>query len=155
RFLPDGQRIALIGEEAGHGRRCYVVDVSSGSAKAVTPENVVCGPLSPDGRSLIGTKINQSIAIYSMDGGSSRSIPTLKSTFVAVQWSDDGLFLYGYHWGEFPSAVYKVEIATGKETAVHALTPSAPAGVVLIAPVVVSPDGKRFAYSYNQTLSSL
>jgi hypothetical protein len=26
---------------------------------------------------------------------------------------------------------------------------------VLVAPVVVSRDGKHFAYSYNQTLSSL
>jgi serine/threonine protein kinase/Tol biopolymer transport system component len=155
RFLPDGKRIALIGEEAGHGRRCYVVDVSNGSARAVTPENVVCGPLSPDGNSLIGTGANQSLAIYSIVGAQSRSIPNLKNNFVAVQWSTDGRFLYGYHWGELPGEVYKVEISTGKESPVHELKPGSPAGVVLIAPVVVSRDGKHFAYSYNQTLSSL
>ncbi len=155
RFLPDGQQVAIIGNEAGHSRRCYVVNLSNGAAKAVTPEGFVCGALSPDGRALIGTKPNQSLAIYSLDGGSPRPIPNLKSNFVAVQWSTDGSSLYGYRWGEFPSEVYKVEITTGKETTVHELTPSAPAGVVLVAPVAVSRDGKRFAYSYNQTLSSL
>jgi Tol biopolymer transport system component len=155
RFLPDGQRVAIIGNEAGHSRRCYVVDVSNGSAKAVTPEGFLCGPLSPDGHWLLGTKPNQSPAIYSMDGGLPRPIPNLKSNFIAVQWSSDGTSLYGYHWGEFPSEVYRVEIATGKQTPFHELTPSAPAGVVIVAPVVVSRDGKRLAYSYNQTLSSL
>ena len=155
RFLPDGQRVAIIGNEPGHSRRCYLVDLSNGSAKAITPEGFVCGPIAPDGRSLIGVKPNQSLTIYSIDGGAPRPIPNQKSTFTAVQWSSDGVSLYGYHWGEFPSVVYQVDIATGKETAIHRLTPSAPAGVVLIAPVVVSRDGKRFAYSYNQTLSSL
>jgi serine/threonine protein kinase/Tol biopolymer transport system component len=155
RFLPDGQRIALIGEETGHARRCYLVEISSGSAKAVTPENVVCGPVSPDGRSLVGTRPNQPPAIYSMDGAQPRPIPNVKSNFTAVQWSGDALSLYGYHWGESPSEVYKVDISSGRETPVHELTPSAPAGVVLVAPVVVSRDGKHFAYSYNQTLSSL
>ena len=35
------------------------------------------------------------------------------------------------------------------------LKPTVPAGVVTVAPVVVSRDGTRFAYSYNQTLSVL
>ena len=64
-------------------------------------------------------------------------------------------FTYGYHFGEFPSKVYKVEITTGKETLVKELKPGVPAGVVLVAPVIATRDGKRFAYSYNQTLSLL
>jgi len=155
RFLPDGQHIALNGGEAGHAQRCYLVAVVDGTAKAVTPENVLCGPLSPDGRSLVGTKPNESIAIYSMHGGPAQPIPNLKPNFTAVQWSANGRFLYGYHWGEFPSEVYRVEIATSKETPIQLLTPSVPAGVVLVAPVIVSRDGQHFAYSYNQTMSVL
>jgi hypothetical protein len=72
-----------------------------------------------------------------------------------VQWSEDGRFIYGYHPGEFPSKIYKVEITTGKEAFVLELRPGAPGGVVMVAPVVVSRNGKRFAYSYNQTMSAL
>jgi tricorn protease-like protein len=155
RFLSDGQRIAVIGNEAGHAARCYLVDLSNGRAKSVTPEGVICGPLSPDDRSLVGRGPNGSITIYSLDGGATRLIPNLEPSFTPVQWSTDGSSLYGYHMGEFPSNIYAVNIASGKETMLQQLRPGVPAGVVMIAPVVVSRDGRHFAYSYNQTLSVL
>jgi eukaryotic-like serine/threonine-protein kinase len=156
RFLADGQRIAVNGDETGHVGRCYVVELSSGKARAVTPEGVLCGPLSPDSRSLVGKASNGSVAaIYLLDGGPPRSVPHLDAAFNAVQWSDDASLLYGYHAGEFPSRIYKVEIATGRETLLQELKPGVPAGIVMVAPVVVSGDGTRFAYSYNQYLSVL
>jgi len=155
RFLPDGQRLTVNGDEAGHAARCYVVDLSSGKAKAATPDGILCGPASPDSRSLIGKGPAGSVALYPLDGGAPRLIPHLDANFNPVQWSNDGSVLYGYHVGEFPSKVYKVKIATGKETVVRELKPAVPAGVVMVAPVVVSGDGTRFAYSYNQTLSVL
>ena len=72
-----------------------------------------------------------------------------------MQWSSDGSLLYGYHIGELPGRVYKLEIASGKQTMVQELHPGTPAGIVMVAPVQVSRDGTRFAYSYNQTLSVL
>jgi len=155
RFLPDGQRIALVGDQSGPKKRCYVADISDGKAKPVTPEGVLCGPLSPDGRSLVGNAPGRSIAIYSLDGGEPQPMPSVEKNFTPVQWSSDGKALYGYHLGEFPSRVYRIEIATGKETWVQELKPSAPAGVVVVMNVVVSRDGQKFAYSYNQTLSVL
>jgi Periplasmic component of the Tol biopolymer transport system len=154
RFLPDGQRFALNAVETGHAVGCYVVDIVSGTAKPATPENVLCGPFSPDGRSLIGTAPDRS-EIYSLNGSPPRPIPHLDSSFIPVQWSTDGAVIYGYRFGELPSRVYKVEVATGKDTVVQQLNPGVPAGIVVVAPVVVSHDGKRFAYSYNQTLSTL
>jgi hypothetical protein len=97
----------------------------------------------------------RSIKIYSLDGGDTRTIPDFGNTFVAVQWSEDGAALYCYHPGEFPSKVYRVDIATGNATVIQQLKPGVSAGVVLLAPIVVSRDGKRFAYAYNQTLSAL
>ena len=154
RFFPDGQRITVIGD-SGHAPRCYVVDLSTGTARPATPEGVLCGPIAPDGHALIGRGVENAISVFSMNGGEPRPIPNLNSTFVPVQWSDDGVSLYGYHAGEFPSRVYQVEISSGKETFVQNLKPGAPAGVVMVAPVVASRDGKRFAYSYNETLSVL
>ena len=55
RFLPDGLRLAVNGDVRGHGVRCYTVDLSNGTAKPVTPEGVLCGPSSPDSRSMTGT----------------------------------------------------------------------------------------------------
>ncbi len=155
RFLPDGSKAIIIGDETGHAPRCYLADLSSGIAKPVMPDGWLCGPISPDGRSLVGRGPAGAIALYSFAGGPPRSIPNVERNFVPVQWSDTGSSLYGYRVGEIPSKVYKVEIATGKQTLVKELKPEVPAGVVMVAPVVVSRDGKRFAYSYNQTLSVL
>jgi hypothetical protein len=90
-----------------------------------------------------------------VEGGPVRPIRGLPERFHPVQWSADSALLYGYRTGELPSKIYKVEIATGKQTVLQQLRPGEPAGVVIVAPVVVSRDGTRFVYSYNQVLSVL
>ena len=155
RFLPDGQRIAVNGDQNGHASHCYIVEVSSGTAKSITPDGVLCGPISPDGHAIIGTSADHSIAIYFLDSNKVQELSGFDKAFVAVQWADDGHSLYCYKWGEFPSKVYRFDMVTGKMDVTKELKPGVDAGVVLVAPIVVSRDGKRFAYSYNQTLSAL
>ena len=57
--------------------------------------------------------------------------------------------------GQVPAKVFKVNLATGKKTLIQELQPPTNAGVVNIAPVVVTRDGSRFAYSYYQVSSVL
>ena len=102
-----------------------------------------------------GRSMSNVISVYPVDGGDPKLLPNLAPNFVPIQWSDDGSSLYGYHAGEIPSRVYRVAFASGKEMPVQELRPGVPAGVVTVAPVVASRDGKKFAYSYNQTLSVL
>jgi eukaryotic-like serine/threonine-protein kinase len=155
RFLADGQRLIANGNDHGHATRCYVLDLAGGKPNAVTPEGTVCGPSSPDSRFVVGVGPNSAVAIYPIGEGAARLIPGLEAGFLPVQWSSDGSVLYGYHMGELPSRIYKVGIDSGKQRIVQELRPGASAGVVMVAPVQVSPDGTRFAYSYNQTLSVL
>ena len=123
RFLPDGDKVILIGDEAGHAARCYVVSLTDGVAKAVTPEGFTCGPTSPDGHSVLGKGPNHAMVIYSLTGAAPRPVANLDPTFGPAQWSADGKFLYGHHIGEFPSRVYKFNIETGKETVLQDLRP--------------------------------
>ena len=155
RFLPDGIELAINGEEAGHAARCYMVDLSNGQARTVTPEGVVCGPISPDGRFIVGKGNTGQIARFPVQDAAGKILIRSTSNFNPVQWSNDGSSLYGYHAGEFPTHVYALDLKTGKETEIQELKPGSPAGVVMVAPVVVSRDGKSFAYSYNQTQSIL
>ncbi|HLZ39979.1 MAG TPA: protein kinase [Candidatus Sulfotelmatobacter sp.] len=155
RFLPNGLNVIVNGNQPNEAARCHEIDLSTGQARAVTPIGVLCGPASPDNQAILGRGPGGSMAIYPLNGGAPKPIVNVKTKFVAAQWSSDGSLLFGYHAGEFPSRVYKMEIATGKETLLQELKPGVPAGVVIVAPIVVSRDGKRFAYSYNQTLSVL
>jgi serine/threonine protein kinase len=155
RFLASGKQISVNGNEKGQQSRCYLLDLSGAKPKAVTPESVFCGASSPDSRFIVGIGPSSEVAIYAVAGGEPRRIPDLEAGFQPVQWSNDGKSLYGYRVGELPSKIYKIEIATGKQTTVHELHPGVPAGVVNIAPILVSSDGTKFAYSFNQTLSVL
>jgi eukaryotic-like serine/threonine-protein kinase len=155
RFLADGQRLIVNGNEPGHAARCYALSLSGGKAKAVTPEGTLCGPSSPDDRFVVGVASNASMALYRLAGGPPRTIPNVPVGFHALRWSDDGTALYGCHVGELPSKIYKVEIATGRETVIQELRPALPTGVVIVTPIVVNGDGTRFAYSYNQAFSTL
>ena len=155
RFLSDSQQVAVNGDDPGHAARCYVVNLSNGRARPVTPEGLVCGPISPESRLIIGKGDNGAISAFPIDGGAPKVLTARTTNFNPVQWSEDGTSLYGYHVGEFPSKVYALNLSTGQETALQELKPGSPAGVVMIAPVVASRDGRSFAYSYNQTLSVL
>ena len=155
RFLGEGQRLIANGSEPGHTNRCYVLDLAGGKPKALTPEGILCGPSSPDSRFVVGVKSNVAVGIFPVEGGPVRPIRGLPERFHPVQWSADSALLYGYRTGELPSKIYEVEIATGKQTVLQQLRPGEPAGVVIVAPVVVSRDGTRFVYSYNQVLSVL
>ncbi len=155
RFLEDGKSITANGNEPGHGQRCYVLDLGGAKPRAVTPEGVSCGPASPDMRLVVGTGPDYTVGLYPLAGGEPRSIPGLGAGFQPVRFSQDSSTLYGYRPGELPGKIYKINIATGEQTVVRELRPGVPAGVISVAPVVVSRDGRRFAYSYNQTLSVL
>jgi hypothetical protein len=155
RFLPNDQEIAVTGDDPGHGTRCFMINVSNGHARAVTPEGLLCGPISPDGRFIISKNTDDGILAFPLNGGTPKTLVDKKINFIPVQWSQDGSSIYGYHVGEFPSNVYALNLASGAETVLQELKPGSPAGVAMVAPVVVSRDGKNFAYSYNQTLSIL
>ena len=60
-----------------------------------------------------------------------------------------------YLRGEVPTNVYKVDLVTGKKTLIQQLQPPTNAGVANIAPVVMTRDASRFAYSYYQVFSVL
>jgi eukaryotic-like serine/threonine-protein kinase len=155
RFLPDGQEVMV--NASGHGEtiRCYVLDLAGGNPRALTPAGIRCGPVSPDGRFVVDVGVGGTIKLHPVGGGEVQLIPGQQPGFVPAQWSQDGSALYGYLAGELPARIYKVEVATGKRSVLQELRPSAPAGIVNISPIIVSHDGARFAYSYNQTLSVL
>jgi eukaryotic-like serine/threonine-protein kinase len=154
-FLADGRRITLNASEPGHGVRTYLVNLEGGKPIPITPEGITGGLISPDGQFVFRPNEAGEVAVYPTAGGGARQIPDLQPGFVPVQWSEDNSSVYGYFPSQVPTKVYKVNFLTGKTTLIHELQPATNAGVVTIAPVVVTRDGSRFAYSYYQVLSGL
>jgi serine/threonine protein kinase len=154
-FLADGKRITVNASEPGHGVRCYLLDLDGGKPIPITPEGIAGGLVSPDVQFVVRADDASVVAVYPIAGGAARPIPDLEPGFIPLQWSEDNSSVYGYRQGQVPAKVYEVNLVTGKKTLIQELRPETTTGVVYIAPVVVTRDASRFAYSYYQVLSVL
>jgi eukaryotic-like serine/threonine-protein kinase len=156
RYLPDGKHLLASGIEAGHGARDYVIDLSNGDSKPITPEGVVGSNLSPDSRSVAVLGPDGKWGIWPLDGSGIRVIPGLDSKFYVTGWTPDGSSLYVLSnlQRETTAKVFKANITTGKMEPWKTFGNTAlPAGVTGVGGPRFSSDGSAYAYVYSQALS--
>ena len=73
-----------------------------------------------------------------------------------IRWSADGRALFvSRALSTRQRDLARLDLATGRRDVIATFGPSDAAGVLSIAPPVVSADGRVFAYRYNQMLSDL
>jgi hypothetical protein len=157
-WFPDGHRILLEGHEPGHRTRLYVVEADGSSVKPISGEGIRINgsnPVSPDGMSVTATGRDGRAYVYPVDGGEPRLIPALSEDDEISRWTPDGIALYVFRHGELPARVVRLNLATGKREPWKEILPSDPSGVVTITPILLTPDGKSYAYSYPRVLSQL
>jgi eukaryotic-like serine/threonine-protein kinase len=154
RFLPDGKHLIAIGIETGHGVRDYMIDVSSGDSKPITPEGVSGTLVSPDGKSVGVRGPDGKMEIWSLESNSARPIPGLDPKYYATSWSSDGKSIYvGSSLRQEAAAdVFKVDVESGKMTPWRKFGGELAAARNVSVPVVVG-DGDAYAYVYVQLLS--
>jgi Tol biopolymer transport system component len=154
-WLPDGKHLLAAGIETGHGARDYLIDLSSGDSKAITPEGVSGWRLSPDGKSTVVLGAEGKWAVWPLDGSGIRPIPGLDSNYYVSGWSPDGLSLYvaSTHAGQKVAKVNKVNVTTGKMEPWRTFGEGAAAGVTGTSAPRFSSDGSAYAYVYVQVLS--
>src|SRR6202158_5004643 len=119
RFLPDGKRLLASGIEAGHGARDYLIDVTTGDSKPITPEGIAGVQVSPDGRSIAVRGPDGKWGIRPLEGGGFQPIPGLESGYDVVGWTPDGGSVYVINIRRGAKAlkslnVSRVNIQTGK-----------------------------------------
>ena len=154
RFLPDGKHLLLDAAEPGHAVRTYFQDLAGGARRALTPEGLTADFVAPDGHAVAGLDGTQT-RIYPLDGRPSFTIPNLNGSLSPIQWGADNASLFVYDDVQLPAAIFRVSIATGKLEPVRKLMPRDPAGVVYIAPIVMTSDATLYAYSSYRLLSIL
>jgi eukaryotic-like serine/threonine-protein kinase len=153
-FLGDGKHITLNANEPGHPARMYLVDFEGGKPIPITPEGVTDGLISPDGQFIVRTSA-AGVGVYPTAGGAPRIVPNLESGFLPILWSEDNSAVYGYVRDQILAKVYKINLVTGEKTLIQELHPETAVGAVYVAPVVMTRDGSRFAYSFYQVSSQL
>jgi Tol biopolymer transport system component len=157
RFLPDGKQLLAWGIESGHGGRDYLIDVSNGDSKPVTPEGTAGLAISPDGRSVAVRAPDGKRGIWPLDGGGFHPIPALVSNYSVIGWTPDGQSLYVAPIRRGANAksmnVSRVNIQTGKMEAWKTFGEEKGATITTISAPHLSRDGNAYAYIYVQVLS--
>jgi Tol biopolymer transport system component len=154
RYLLNGKQLLASGIEPGHGARNYLIDLSSGNVKPITPEGVSGTILSNDDRNVAVTGPDGKWAVWPMDGSGLRPIPDLDSRFYLTDWTPDGASVYAVssQRRERAAKVYRVNAATGKMEFWKTFGEGLPAGATAGGPKFSS-DGSAYAYAYEQILS--
>jgi hypothetical protein len=154
RYLPGGKQLLATGIEPGHGARDYLIELSDGIAKPVTPEGVTGVIVSPDGRKAAVTGPDGEWGVWPLDGSGLRPIPGLNSKYYVFGWTLDGSSLYAAsNQGQERSLkVYRVNAATGKMQFWKSVGDSLPAGAVALMPLFSS-DASAYVYRYYHVLS--
>ena len=155
RFFPDGKRLLAQGIEAGHGGREYVIDLSTGDSKPITPEGILGVQISPDGRSVAVRGPDGKPGIWPLDGGGFRPIPGLESKYHVIGWVPDGVSVYVAENQQVvkAAAVSRVNIQTGKMEPWRNFGDTPGTGGSPVGAPHLSSDGSAYAYVYNRVLS--
>jgi dipeptidyl aminopeptidase/acylaminoacyl peptidase len=161
-FFPDGRRILVSGILPNGRTRLFSVDLDGKSFRQVAPDDVdtFLGemPISPDGKLIVaqgGSEHGGNVLLYPADGGAPRPIAGFELDDVVIRWGDDGHSLFVFKRNQLPAPVFRLDIVTGKRTPWLDLMPADPAGVTRIPIVVMTPDGRSYAYVLPRELSDL
>jgi Tol biopolymer transport system component len=156
-FTPDGKRYLFTANEPARGPRIYILDVPSGKPKAITPEGYrgFSGGVSPDGTQFLVVGPDRKRYAYPIAGGEPRTIPGLGDGDAIAGWSPDGRHIYVYARRDVPGRLFRLDVANGKRELMYEVMPADASGIVDIAPIIPTADGRTYVYGFQRTLSDL
>jgi serine/threonine protein kinase/Tol biopolymer transport system component len=153
-WLPDGKAIVYSTSEPGHGVRTFVLDLQSGSPRALTPEGTAGYWITPDSKLLLA-RDSKAMWLYPIAGGEPQKLNfTASPNELIMGFSPDGKSLR-LRTRTLPVQVFNVDLATGRRTLWKEISPADPAGAQMVFGLTFSADGKSYAYSMSRVLSDL
>ncbi len=152
-WFPDSQGLLLVGNEPDHPPRCYVFDLASGSIRPVSPEGVVGGPITADGKAFLGNQGQQRL-LYPIDGSQPRPVAGLEAGDVPLRFSGDGQNLFVVQRG-LTTTIYRIDVKSGARALWKQISPSDQTGLLFLELPRLSADGKAYAYAYIRELDDL
>jgi len=153
-WFPDGRRLLFTGNEPGRPVRTFEQDVQGGKPTPVTPEGVLASRVSPDGKDVTAIQDGK-LCVYRIAGGESKPVATAEPGESVIRWSGDGRYLFlRQEDGAAALKINRLALATGRLEPWKELQPPDPVGVQM-GPVVMTPDGNTYAYSFQRDIGTL
>jgi dipeptidyl aminopeptidase/acylaminoacyl peptidase len=161
RWLPDGRRVLIAGQEKDRPKRLFLQEVPDGLPRPATPEGIMTmyPAISPDGK-WVAAGLQQHGALqaaWPLGGGNPRPLRGLEPGDWVLRWSDDERFVFAYETGRAqpPWLIFRVDLETGQRAVWKELPPPGSSGVPLLTRIQVTPDGRWYGYTYTGIQSDL
>ena len=156
-FFPKSARLLVVAQEGSEGPRLYVQDLAGGKPRPISAEGIGASlaPISPDEAWIAARASHDDVYLFPVAGGSPKKLAGTDSGDWPIRWSEDGKSVYVYRRGQFPCDVSRIDVATGSRERVATLKPPEAAGLSSINRVLITPDGRFWAFSYLRTMSDL
>ena len=154
-WLPDSKSIVFSAAEPGHSRRTYLLDIQGGTPRAITPEGITGGLITPDGKFLLAVDGKRQRWLYPIAGGEPQKFSVIPNPNERIMRFFEGGKSVLLRTSTVPVQVTRVDIATGHRELWKEIAPADPAGVQSIPSLKFSEDGKSYAYSVGRILSDL
>ena len=153
-WFADGKRLLLTGNQPGHPVRSWTYDLESDSKPTpVTPEGVRATRVSPDGHSFV-VIVPRKVLLAQIGGGKPYAIAELQPGESVVRWNTDGRFLFLAQFAGETIKLTRLEVASRKREPWRVLkVPES--GAEFFGPVILSPDGKAVACTFQHDLANL
>jgi hypothetical protein len=132
-----------------------VLDLEGGEPRAVGPPGAVGVAVSPDGRAFYGFVPNGRSGLYPVDGGEPTPCCQLQPGEGPIRWGQDARSLICRRDSGSTSAIFLLDITTGRRKPPWELSPLDRAGASGLAGIFVTPDARAYAYSFFRDSSGL
>jgi len=153
-WFPDGQRILFEANEPNRPARTFTEDLNGGVPVPLTPEGMDSSHVSPDGKYVTISAAGR-LSLFPIGGGQTKPIANLGPGESVIRWSGDGRYLF-LRTLVAPAVlnIYRLDVASGRKELWKQLKAPDPVGVQ-IGPVVLTPDGNSYAYSFQREVVTL
>ncbi|HSE41582.1 MAG TPA: hypothetical protein VLH08_12545, partial [Acidobacteriota bacterium] len=111
--------------------------------------------ISKDQMSVLARAEDGGFCFYSLNGEAVKKVTALENIDVPLEWTSDGRGVFVARIQRIPIEIWQVELDSGKRTLFKEITPPDPSGIAGGLNVLITPDGKSYAYTYRRVLSDL
>ena len=155
-WLPDGREFIFEGRESGKWR-IYRMSAEGGKPRAISPEGIripawMTGPVTPDGRFFFGARGPAQWFRFPIDGGEPLPITGLAPGEFPIRWASDRSLWVNRAGGR---GIFRIDLPTRRKMTPLRNELDVQPGTVAFFRVVITADGRAFAYGARQTHSVL
>ena len=162
-WYPDGKRLLIVAAKDGEGLRSYAIDLDGGKPQPVGPPGFLGFAVAGDGKRIAGIDGSGEAVIFNVDTQDVRKVrgldpeeqPKLGPDLNREAWSSDGKALILTKATLFGAEIFRVDVETGKKTALKKMELSEKAGALMKPQILYAEKSDTYVYRVSRVLTKL